>query len=165
VHTVSKTLFPIPRGGHARDEMHFKEVAAALHLSCSYYPIWKEDLTWLYLCFPDRSKWLDWHTPEQFDLLVDYLIRACDGNNYTTIGDSFVVLADLRGSPSTLERKRLYIEATLRVARRSMIVHSTMFRFSTGKGMCATSGCFPLFPKSRLGIVTLLGMAIFAAVW
>ena len=62
---------------------------------------------------PDRWHWLgppDWHTPSQFGLLVDHLIQVCEKKDYDAIYDAFVVLAGLRGSPSTLERKRTYIE-------------------------------------------------------
>ena len=56
----------------------------------------------------------DWHTPVQFDLMVDYLLRVCEVTDYDIIGDILVTLASLRGSPSTLECRRLYIGAVIR---------------------------------------------------
>ena len=54
------------------------------------------------------------YTPAQFDLLVDYLLRVCEGTNHEAIGDTFVILAGLRGSPTIEESKRLYTETTVR---------------------------------------------------
>ena len=62
---------------------------------------------------PDRWYWLgppDWHTPAQFGLLVDYLIQVCRTAHYDLIYDALVVLAGLRGSPSTPEQKHVYME-------------------------------------------------------
>jgi hypothetical protein len=98
-----------------------KDVASAIRLSLVYSPTIVDTRIWKFLYqFGPRFElyWAgrpDWHTPAQFDLLVDYLLRACEGTDYATIGDTFVVLAALRGSPSTLERKRLYIETTTRL--------------------------------------------------
>ena len=100
-------------------EVHFKDVAVTIRHSLLSSPLRKEYLIWLFLHETGEIAlyWMgqpDWHTPEQFDLLVDYLLHVCEGTDYDIIGDTFVILAGLRGSPSTLERRRLYIEAMIR---------------------------------------------------
>ena len=98
-------------------DIQSKNVATMLRLSLLYSSrssMWKflhqdgSGSEWVY--------WLgqpDWHTSAQFELMVDYLLRTCERTDYDTIGDAFVILAALRGSPSTLERKRLYIETII----------------------------------------------------
>ena len=64
---------------------------------------------------PDRFYWLgppDWHIPQQFNLLVDYLMRVCKGTDYNAIGDAFRVLGSLHGSPDNLDN---YIETAIRI--------------------------------------------------
>ena len=101
-------------------EVRSKDVAAAIRHSLLSSPLRLDYLIWLFLHEAGPSKviyWMgqpDWHTPAQFDLLVDYLLRVCEGTDYSVIGDTLVTLGSLRGSPSTLERKRLYIEAVIR---------------------------------------------------
>jgi hypothetical protein len=103
------------------DQIRFPDVAAALRLSFQFVALTKEHDIWsfLYLSGSEQSRpyWGGapyWHTQAQFDLLVDYLERVCQGTDYTTIGDTFAALAGLRGSPNTLERKRLYIQTMIR---------------------------------------------------
>jgi hypothetical protein len=98
------------------DQDQFTYVAAAIHLSQMYSMAVEEHKVWTFLYLGQReSKRMywggppDWHTQAQFDLLVDYLVKAGQGTDYTAIGDTFAVLAGLHGSPSTLERKCLYI--------------------------------------------------------
>ena len=43
---------------------------------------------------------------------MDYLLHVCEGTYYEAIGDTFVILAGLR-SPTSEERKRLYLETTV----------------------------------------------------
>jgi hypothetical protein len=103
------------------DQARFQHVAAALRLSFLYTAVVEEDEVWSFL---SRSKhdesslyWggpPDWHTQAQFDLLVDYLVQVGQGTDYTTICDAFAALAGLRGLPSTLERRRLYIQTITR---------------------------------------------------
>jgi hypothetical protein len=99
------------------DQVQFTDVAAALCLCHVYSRMVEESKVWTFLyragSDESRSYWggpPDWHTQAQFDLLVDYLLSISQGTDYTAIGDTFAVLAGLRGSPSTLERKRLYIQ-------------------------------------------------------
>ena len=98
-------------------DIRFKNVATLLRLSLFYSP---RSSMWGFLhqdgSGPEWIYWLgqpDWHTSAQFDLLVDYLMRAYEDTDYDAIGDAFVVLAALHGSPSTLERKRLYIDTII----------------------------------------------------
>jgi hypothetical protein len=103
------------------DQDQFTDVAAAIHLSHMYSRMVEEQKVWTFLYLGQQeSQWSywggppDWHTQAQFDLLVDYLVKAGQGTDYTAIGDAFAVLAGLRGSPSTLERKHLYIQTMIR---------------------------------------------------
>jgi hypothetical protein len=54
------------------------------------------------------------HTQSQFDQLVDYLLRSCEGADDVAISDTFRVLAWLGGSPSTRDRTRRYIDTIIR---------------------------------------------------
>ena len=90
------------------------DVAAMLRLSIFYstHNIW----SYLYQEGPRTrtSYWLGapyWHTPTQFDLLVDYLMRVCEETDYVAIEDAFVVLAGLRGSSRIPDT---YIDTTIR---------------------------------------------------
>lgn len=56
----------------------------------------------------------DWCTPAQFDLLVDYHLRGCEGRDYDTVKYTFILLCGLGGSPSTLDRMRRYIDTMIR---------------------------------------------------
>ena len=111
-------------------EVRFDDVAATLRHSLFSSPLREDYLIWLFLHETGRGKeacWIgrpDWQTPAQFDLLVDYLVRVCEGTDYDIIGDTFVVLAGLRGSPSTLERKRLYIETVIRCMSQDMPIYA-----------------------------------------
>jgi hypothetical protein len=106
--------------GTDRDQVQFTDVAAALRLSF-LYSVMVEELkvgTFLYRARSDglQPYWggpPNWHTPAQFDLLVNYLVLVCQGTDYTAICDAFAVLAGLRGSPSTPERRRLYIQTII----------------------------------------------------
>lgn len=98
-----------------------KYVATSLRLSHQYSPHTGAARSWTFLhqfgSAPEWWYWLgspNWHTPAQFDLLVDQLWQVCGDKDYTVIGDIFVALAGLRGSPSTPERKRIYIETAIR---------------------------------------------------
>jgi hypothetical protein len=103
------------------DQDQFTNVAAAIHLSHMYSRMVEEYKVWTFLYLGQRaskrSYWSgppNWHTQAQFDRLVDYLVKAGQGTDYTAIGDAFAALAGLRGSPSTLERKHLYIQTITR---------------------------------------------------
>jgi hypothetical protein len=108
------------RSGIEGVDDRFKDVVAILRLSLLSSAI--RESYWIWLCMHEIGPshvWYwngkpDWHTPAQFDLLVDFLLRVCEGTDYAAIGDTFVVLAGLRGSPSTPEKTRLYIETTIR---------------------------------------------------
>ena len=101
-------------------EVRFNDIGATLRHSLLSSPNRENNLIWMFLHEAGPTEELCWmdrpnlHTPAQFDLMVDYLLRVCEGTNYDIIGDTFVTLASLRGSPSTLERKRLYIGAAVR---------------------------------------------------
>jgi hypothetical protein len=107
--------------GTDRDQVRLADVTAALRLSVLYSVMVEELKVWTYLYRP-RSDGLqpywggppNWHTPAQFDLLVNHLVLVCQGTDYTAICDTFTVLAGLRGSPSTPERRRLYIQTIIR---------------------------------------------------
>lgn len=64
----------------------------------------------------------DWDMPEQFDLLVDYLVWACEEADSLAIPDTLWVMACLRGSPTTLERKRNFIDMTLWSMERYIVI-------------------------------------------
>lgn len=106
--------------GVSEDDVRFNNVTAMLHLCLLHSSLKETDRVWHFLHQKGSSVeswyWLeppDWHTPQQFDLLVDYLLWLCDRTDYVAIGDAFAVLAGLRGSPSTLIRKRTYIETVI----------------------------------------------------
>ena len=56
----------------------------------------------------------DWFTQAHLDLLVDYHLRICQGSDYDAVKHTFMVLARLRGSPSTQDRKCRYIDTMIR---------------------------------------------------
>lgn len=93
--------------GVPKDDSRSRNVAAMFHLSLLYSSF----CPWLFL----YSKSPEWHKPGRFDMLVDYLMQICEEEkNYVAIGDAFWVLAGLRGSPGTLEGKRVYIDRIIR---------------------------------------------------
>ena len=98
------------------EEVGEDDVAIMLRLSlcCSPGDYWnflhrRTDSIWYWVEPPD------WHTPAQFDMLADYLVLVCDNTDYDAIADAFWVLAGLRGSPSTLKQKRIYIEKIIHI--------------------------------------------------
>jgi hypothetical protein len=107
--------------GTDRDQVRSTDVAVALRLNFVYSVTVEEHEVWTCLyrkgsnpALPHWGGLPDWHTQAQFDLLVDHLVQAGQGTDYIAIGDAFAVLAGLRGSPSTIERKRLYIQTMIR---------------------------------------------------
>ena len=101
-------------------------VAFLLHLSLNCYTL-LDGPNW-YLAFELGP--YGWHTPKQFDLLVDYHAHICDskGANFSlkAILNTFVVLAGLHGSPSTPERQRHYAETTIQFMDPGMIYRVRM---------------------------------------
>jgi hypothetical protein len=102
------------------DQDQFTNVAAALRPSFLYCAVVADEEVWAFLhrkgSSPGSYYWggrPDWHTQAQYDMLVDYLVKAGQSTDYTAIGDAFAALAGLRGSPSTLERKHLYIQTMI----------------------------------------------------
>jgi hypothetical protein len=81
------------------DPVRSKSVAILLHLIVSDTINGREPLS---------------HTPAQFDLLVDYHLRICDGADDVAITDTLPVLTWLGGSPSTWDRTHRYIDTLLR---------------------------------------------------
>ena len=55
-----------------------------------------------------------WYTQREFDLLVDYHLRICQGTDYDAITDTFDMLSVLCGSPSTQGRMRRYADTMIR---------------------------------------------------
>ena len=55
-----------------------------------------------------------WYTQREFDLLVDYHLQICQGTDYDTIKDTFRLLSELCGSPSTQGRMRRYADTMIR---------------------------------------------------
>ena len=94
---------------HEGDQVQFRDIAILLRFSLNLSPL-LDDSNW-YLAFELGP--YDWHTPEQFDLLVDYHAHVCDGTDYRAIFDTFVVLAGLHRSPNTPERQRHYVQTTI----------------------------------------------------
>ena len=73
-----------------------------------------------------RVKW----TQAQFDMLVNYHLHICEGTDQLTIKSTFLLLNDLRGSPSTSDRMGCYIETMIR-----FMGHNTM-RFVALRAAC-----------------------------
>ena len=66
--------------------------------------------------FNVRNPFLDpSFTQAHLDLLVDYHLRICEGSDHDTVKHTFAILAWLRGSPSTQDRKCRYIDMTIRL--------------------------------------------------
>ena len=103
------------------DDVRVKNVATMLRLSLFKTPLkGTHRQIWRFVTQFGRERerlyWrghLDWHTPAQFDQLVNYLLLVCQGIDYDAICDAFVVLASLHGSPSTPDRKRIYIDTII----------------------------------------------------
>ena len=55
----------------------------------------------------------NWYTQREFDLLVDYQLQICQGTDYDTIMDTFHLLSELCGSPSTQGRMRRYADTMI----------------------------------------------------
>ena len=68
----------------------------------------------------------DWFTQAHLDLLVDYHLRTCQGSDYDAVKHTFTVLAWLRGSPSTQDRKCRYIDSTIRFMSQEQTCHSAL---------------------------------------
>jgi hypothetical protein len=96
------------QGADGGDKVQSRDVAILLRYSLNYSPL--RDHNW-YLTFELGP--YDWHTPEQFDLLVDYHTDICHDKDYGAIFDTFVILAGLRGIPRTPERQRRYITTAI----------------------------------------------------
>ena len=109
------------RPGTDGADVRFKDIAATIRHTLLSSPNQEYHWIWLFMHrvgpTEDEMCWIgppEGYTPAQLDLLVDYLLRLCEGTNYEAIGDTFVILAGLRGSPTSEEKKRLYIETTVR---------------------------------------------------
>lgn len=117
-------------------------VATMLRLSIFYSPFvpWYGDFLNQPGPWPEFKYWLglpEWYTPAQFELLADYLMRICEGMDYAAIEDAFWVLAGLRCSPGTLDRKRIYIDKTIQFMRMD-IPHRTRLAAMTAAYMVRT---------------------------
>ena len=60
------------------NKVQSKDVAILLRFSLNYSPLQLEDNPDRYLAFELGP--YDWHTLEQFDLLVDYHVHVCDSH-------------------------------------------------------------------------------------
>jgi hypothetical protein len=98
------------QGTEGGDKVQSRNVAILLRYNLNYSPL-RNDHNW-YLAIELGP--YDWHTSEQFDLLVDYHIGICDRKDYRAIFDAFVILAGLQGTPSAPERPRRYVRTTIR---------------------------------------------------
>ena len=65
--------------------------------------------------FKCKAPWKprSWYTQREFDLLVDYHLRICRGTDYDAIEDTFRLLSELCGSPSTQDRMRRYVDTMI----------------------------------------------------
>lgn len=104
-------------------ELRIKLVASSLRLSLWYseWPCQGLYLTWFFLHIlvpsPGGCHWIGppvWHTSDQFDSLVEYHLCISQSQDYGVIYETYVVLAALGGSPSTLNSKRHYIDTIIR---------------------------------------------------
>jgi hypothetical protein len=80
------------------------------------------------------------HTQLQFDQLVDYLLRTCEGTDDFAISDTFYVLAWLGGSPSTRDRTRRYIDTIIRFMGQETTCYAALFAACAVGGLVASMG-------------------------
>jgi hypothetical protein len=83
------------------DEARYNSVAILMRLITSP-PVWFSNMP------PPPNN------PAQFDLLVDYHVRTCQGTDYRTIKSTFTMLQWLRSSPSTPDRQHHYVNTIIR---------------------------------------------------
>jgi hypothetical protein len=80
------------------------------------------------------------YTQSQFDQLVDYLLRNCDGADDEAIGHTFRVLAWLGGSLSTRDLTRRYIDTIIHFMGQEITCHGALDAACTVRALVASMG-------------------------